>query len=522
MRPTGGRRRVLPGSPGCICRTTRATPGRAPRAAAGRSGPAMEAAEAAPDRVVSRPVSGARRRGAGDLDLRGVLPPRGGGRGARRGRLRRPVPRGRRLIPRSTRDPRPDPAGPPPARPPRRPPPDAARPLPEVGETIAGFRLVEELGRGSFARVFRAEERQLADRPVAMKVTRTGSREPQTLARLQHTHIVPVYSYRTDPATGLHLLCMPYLGRLTLAQVLADPAIRNARSGADLRGFWIDFRPPTASRCGGSPRRPAGRSTDGPMPGRSPGGGRGSPRRSSTPTTAGYCTATSSRRTSWSPTTACRCSSISTSRRSPGSMTPRPRRPRSGGPSPTWRRNSSRRWPRGVPNGSTPAPISMPWVSFSTSAWCGARDRSRCPPRSKSLTEALLRAAEAAAGRASAGAQTHPDVPAAFEAVVAPLPGRRPGRSLRLGVGAGGRPPGGGRRRPARLRPRAAGPAAPSAGSAATGGGWRWPRPCSWHWGSPLACWSAPSSPRCASRPRSNTGSTRPDIRPKGAGWSSP
>ena len=113
-------------------------------------------------------------------------------------------------------------------------PTSLANPLPEVGATIAGFRLVEELGRGSFARVFRAEERQLADRPVAMKVTHTGSREPQTLARLQHTHIVPVYSYRTDPATGLHLLCMPYLGRLTLARVLGDPAIQSARSGADL------------------------------------------------------------------------------------------------------------------------------------------------------------------------------------------------------------------------------------------------------------------------------------------------
>ena len=106
--------------------------------------------------------------------------------------------------------------------------------LPEVGQTIAGFRLVEELGRGAFGRVYRAEERQLADRPVALKVTRTGSREPQMLARLQHTHIVPVHSYRTDPATGLHLLCMPFLGRVTLAQVLADPAIVSARSGADL------------------------------------------------------------------------------------------------------------------------------------------------------------------------------------------------------------------------------------------------------------------------------------------------
>ena len=109
-----------------------------------------------------------------------------------------------------------------------------ATPFPAAGETIAGFRLVEELGRGAFARVFLAQERQLADRPVALKVARTGSREPQTLARLQHTHIVPVHSYRTDPATGLHLLCMPYFGRITLARVLDDPKVRSARSGSEL------------------------------------------------------------------------------------------------------------------------------------------------------------------------------------------------------------------------------------------------------------------------------------------------
>lgn len=109
---------------------------------------------------------------------------------------------------------------------------DATFPL--EGETIAGFRLAEELGRGAFARVFLAEERQLADRPVALKVARNGSREPQTLARLQHTNIVPVYSYRTDSVTGLHLLCMPYYGRLTLAHILADESVRSARAGSEL------------------------------------------------------------------------------------------------------------------------------------------------------------------------------------------------------------------------------------------------------------------------------------------------
>jgi serine/threonine protein kinase/Tfp pilus assembly protein PilF len=120
-------------------------------------------------------------------------------------------------------------------------------PLPEAGQTIAGFRLVEELGRGAFARVYLAEERHLADRPVALKVTRTGSREPQTLARLQHTHIVPVYSYRTDAATGLHLLCMPYLGRITLLHILNHPEIRTVRTGADLLRLLDRLQPSDAA-----------------------------------------------------------------------------------------------------------------------------------------------------------------------------------------------------------------------------------------------------------------------------------
>jgi serine/threonine protein kinase/lipoprotein NlpI len=110
----------------------------------------------------------------------------------------------------------------------------AAAAFPEAGESIAGFSLVEELGRGAFARVFLAREHELADRPVALKVTRRGSHEPQTLARLQHTHIVPVHSHQIETDTGLHLLCMPYFGRLTLARVLADPDVRIARTGAAL------------------------------------------------------------------------------------------------------------------------------------------------------------------------------------------------------------------------------------------------------------------------------------------------
>ena len=127
--------------------------------------------------------------------------------------------------------------------------------FPEAGQTIAGFHLVEELGRGAFARVFLAQERQLADRLVALKVARAGSREPQTLARLQHTHIVPVHSSRTDPATGLHLLWMPYFGRLTLARILADGQVRTARTGADL----VEVLDRLGPKEGPPPGRAAGR-----------------------------------------------------------------------------------------------------------------------------------------------------------------------------------------------------------------------------------------------------------------------
>ncbi len=131
--------------------------------------------------------------------------------------------------------------------------------FPEAGQTIGGFRLVEELGRGSFARVYRGEERRLADRPVALKVSRRGSSEPQLLARLQHTNIVPIHSYLTDPATGLHLLCMPYYGRITLERLLADPQSRVVRTGAELSAAIDRLGSTDPAAGGGWPARSSGR-----------------------------------------------------------------------------------------------------------------------------------------------------------------------------------------------------------------------------------------------------------------------
>ena len=92
--------------------------------------------------------------------------------------------------------------------------------LPHPGDELAGFRIILELGRGAFARVYLAEEVNLGRRPVAIKVSRPDGDEPQILARLQHTHIVPVHSVSDDPDSGLRVLCMPYFGGANLAQVL--------------------------------------------------------------------------------------------------------------------------------------------------------------------------------------------------------------------------------------------------------------------------------------------------------------
>jgi serine/threonine protein kinase/Flp pilus assembly protein TadD len=87
-----------------------------------------------------------------------------------------------------------------------------------VGDTILGFKLVGELGRGAFARVFLAHQEALASRPVALKIALRPTREPQRLARLQHTNIVPVYSVHDDGP--VQVICMPFLGRITVADLV--------------------------------------------------------------------------------------------------------------------------------------------------------------------------------------------------------------------------------------------------------------------------------------------------------------
>ena len=90
-----------------------------------------------------------------------------------------------------------------------------------------------EAARG---RCFLAAQPSLSYRQIVLKVTSDDHVEHLSLARLQHTHIMPLYSEHEFPSRRLRALCMPYLGGTTVARILTGlkniPADR--RSGQSL------------------------------------------------------------------------------------------------------------------------------------------------------------------------------------------------------------------------------------------------------------------------------------------------
>ena len=92
--------------------------------------------------------------------------------------------------------------------------------LPGVGDEIGPYLLLRELGRGAFARVFLAEQADLGDRLVVVKVATRSSAEPTLLARARHANIVEVLRHTEANDGALHLVCMPFLGGATLGAIL--------------------------------------------------------------------------------------------------------------------------------------------------------------------------------------------------------------------------------------------------------------------------------------------------------------
>ncbi len=132
----------------------------------------------------------------------------------------------------------------------------AARAPVEVvaGDRLDDFDLLALLGEGQFAKVFLARQLTM-QRLVALKVSAVRGAEAQTLARLDHPHVVRVYDQRVLPARGLLLVYMPYLPGGTLLGVLeevrrVDPAGRCGRTLLDAVDAALDRRgevPPSSS-----------------------------------------------------------------------------------------------------------------------------------------------------------------------------------------------------------------------------------------------------------------------------------
>ncbi len=140
--------------------------------------------------------------------------------------------------------------------------------FPSAPGALGPFRLLEELGRGALGTTYLASDPRLGDRLVVLKVIPEVEQEHLSLARLQHTHIIPLFSEQSFPDRGLRALCMPYLGGATLARVLDRLAgIAPARGAASTLSRRSNRRtqlgqrlPPSTGHTGASSRaRPMSR-----------------------------------------------------------------------------------------------------------------------------------------------------------------------------------------------------------------------------------------------------------------------
>ncbi len=92
--------------------------------------------------------------------------------------------------------------------------------FPEAPGEFGEFFLLHEIDRGAAGRVFLATQPELSDRPLVVKLTVRQGDEHLSLARLQHSHIVPLYLVQDFADRNLRALCMPYLGGLSWARAL--------------------------------------------------------------------------------------------------------------------------------------------------------------------------------------------------------------------------------------------------------------------------------------------------------------
>ncbi|MCB9418253.1 MAG: protein kinase [Ardenticatenaceae bacterium] len=109
----------------------------------------------------------------------------------------------------------------------------------EIGTTVGAYEIVEKLGKGGMATVFKAYHTAL-DRHVAIKVLhatfkdeesflRRFSREAKVVARLEHPHIVPIYDFAEHD--GYPYLVMRYIEGETLKDRMGQGMLPKSEIG---------------------------------------------------------------------------------------------------------------------------------------------------------------------------------------------------------------------------------------------------------------------------------------------------
>jgi basic membrane protein A len=100
-----------------------------------------------------------------------------------------------------------------------------------IGKTIGGYQILEQIGEGGMATVYKAYQPSL-DRYVAVKIlprhlsqepgfTKRFTREARAVAKLEHPHILPIYDSGLEE--GLSYIVMRFIDAGTLKDLMAQP-----------------------------------------------------------------------------------------------------------------------------------------------------------------------------------------------------------------------------------------------------------------------------------------------------------
>jgi serine/threonine protein kinase len=93
---------------------------------------------------------------------------------------------------------------------------------PQVGEIVRGYKLLQEIGRGAFSRVFVAADSRVGHRRVAVKFTPHAANELTSLGTLVHPHLPRILTCDHDADRNLWMICMEYIGTRSVIDLVQE------------------------------------------------------------------------------------------------------------------------------------------------------------------------------------------------------------------------------------------------------------------------------------------------------------